>query len=364
MAVRQRGAGWQADVQWKGKREREQFTTEAAAKAWEASALDALKAGRPVPAATPSRGTPYSTIGSLVEHAVRHHWAVKSKNGLGNSSVAHAQYFAKWAGPDTPSIQALSQATVDEFFSELRDERSPSGATVNRWASMVCVISKIAYDQGVIDKQPKVPHEREGSHRLRFFEEHEEALLVSTLRSWGHDRWADFLVALIHTGGRTWTELGRVAWRDIDTRSRVVSFYDTKNGTSRHVPLNDQAWAVIEKQRQYHEGGPFHGLKKDMGRRLYDRIRANLQGFDDTTWYTARHTFASRLVLKGVPIYTVAKLMGHKHSQQTERYAKLNPAALRDAVDMIAPPLRRSVEAITPEVLALAQRLMAEMQAA
>ena len=38
-----------------------------------------------------------------------------------------------------------------------------------------------------------------------------------------------------------------------------------------------------------------------------------------------RHTFASRLVMAGVDIRTVAELMGHKTIQMTMRYAHLAP---------------------------------------
>ena len=45
----------------------------------------------------------------------------------------------------------------------------------------------------------------------------------------------------------------------------------------------------------------------------------------DITWYCLRHTFASRLVMAGVDIRTVAELMGHKTIQMTMRYAHLAP---------------------------------------
>lgn len=42
-----------------------------------------------------------------------------------------------------------------------------------------------------------------------------------------------------------------------------------------------------------------------------------------------RHTFASWLVMRGVPLYDVVKLMGHNTIIMTQRYAHLAPDRLR-----------------------------------
>ncbi|MGH9401197.1 MAG: tyrosine-type recombinase/integrase [Terriglobia bacterium] len=49
-------------------------------------------------------------------------------------------------------------------------------------------------------------------------------------------------------------------------------------------------------------------------------------GIKDFTWHDCRHTFASRLVMKGVPFRAVADQTGHATIQMTMRYAHLAPA--------------------------------------
>jgi integrase len=49
-------------------------------------------------------------------------------------------------------------------------------------------------------------------------------------------------------------------------------------------------------------------------------------------FYTLRHTFASWLVQKGVPLYNVSQLMGHSDLQMTKRYAHLAPENQKAAI--------------------------------
>ena len=65
----------------------------------------------------------------------------------------------------------------------------------------------------------------------------------------------------------------------------------------------------------------------------------------DFHWHDIRHTFASRLVMAGVDIYTVNELMGHAVISVTQRYAHLAPARLQAAVDTLAvsPSVAKSV---------------------
>jgi site-specific recombinase XerD len=58
-------------------------------------------------------------------------------------------------------------------------------------------------------------------------------------------------------------------------------------------------------------------------------------GIKDFTWYCLRHTFASRLLMAGVDLRTVAELMGHKTIQMTMRYAHLAPAHTLAAVETL-----------------------------
>ena len=55
-------------------------------------------------------------------------------------------------------------------------------------------------------------------------------------------------------------------------------------------------------------------------------------------WHVLRHTFASQLVMRGVPLKAVQELLGHRDIRTTMRYAHLSPQSRREAVERLSAP--------------------------
>ena len=66
-----------------------------------------------------------------------------------------------------------------------------------------------------------------------------------------------------------------------------------------------------------------------------DRARVHQFRFHDL-----RHTFASRLVQKGVELYKVQRLLGHSKPEMIQHYAHHCPDSLRDGVRVLESPHR------------------------
>lgn len=96
----------------------------------------------------------------------------------------------------------------------------------------------------------------------------------------------------------------------------------------RHIPLNSVSVAAFKalQQRSLDGAGPVFASirgKPLEGYKHWFGPAVSEAGIKDFTWYCLRHTFASRLVMAGVDLRTVAELMGHQQIQMTMRYAHL-----------------------------------------
>jgi integrase len=180
----------------------------------------------------------------------------------------------------------------------------------------------------------------------------EEARLLNAIRKHWPEYVPAFLVS-IHTGMRAGEQF-QLQWRDVSFDRRIISLPRTKTGKARHIPLNVIALHELRKRKQAQErfeanqrsSGLTHPelahVFRDAGdpqhnyRRWFNEALSEAK-INDYSWHCNRHTFASRLVMAGVDLRTVAELMGHSSIQMTMRYAHLAPQHNRAAVDRLVP---------------------------
>ena len=126
---------------------------------------------------------------------------------------------------------------------------------------------------------------------------------------------------------------GRLHVRQAVSRDEITT---PKSGRAREVPLNDTALAALREHR--HLRGPLAFCKEDgsmLTRHEADTLLARAQrrsGIGGFGWHALRHTFASHLTMRGVPLKAVQELLGHASIEMTMRYAHLSPDVARDAV--------------------------------
>jgi len=65
-------------------------------------------------------------------------------------------------------------------------------------------------------------------------------------------------------------------------------------------------------------------------------------GLVNVTPHTLRHTAGSLMAQAGIPLFMVAKVLGHNVQKTTELYAHHHPEYLRDAVNVMGSIIRSS----------------------
>ena len=145
-----------------------------------------------------------------------------------------------------------------------------------------------------------------------------------------------------------------LTWGDVDLKQKRLTVRESKAGEARHVPMNEVVIQTLQSlPRMLHNPYVFYG--RNRGERLKNGIKntdwkrylkeAKIENFH---WHDLRHTFASRLAMKGINLYIVSKLLGHHSLDMTERYSHLAPDFLQNAVDVLAIPAAQVTPELTP----------------
>jgi integrase len=160
----------------------------------------------------------------------------------------------------------------------------------------------------------------------------------------------EMCLTALRTGMRQ-GELRGLQWSSIDWENESLAVRHSrcdyrkvlgspKNNRERHIPLDTDVYEMLYKRKKS-TGYVF----EDEEREPFDNKRLNRglaaickrAGLRKITWHILRHTFASHLAMRGVPLTAVQTLLGHSNITTTMRYAHVAPSTLRTAIDMLNP---------------------------
>jgi integrase len=208
-------------------------------------------------------------------------------------------------------------------------------ATWNRYRALLPLTYRLAIRAGKVRENPArfVQHKTENNGRVRFLSREEEAALRKVIRERFAEHEAELDLAL-HTGLRQ-SEQYKAEWKDIDFEQRVLTVPLDKGGKTSHVPLNAAALQSLVDLHRVHGASAFVCGGLTTPRYWFEAAieAAKITGF---TWHCLRHTFASRLVMSGADIRTVAELLRDKTLAMVMRYAHLAPDHKLAAVERMA----------------------------
>jgi integrase len=137
------------------------------------------------------------------------------------------------------------------------------------------------------------------------------------------------IVAIAADTGMHRSELRRLRWQDVDLDEGTITLRKTKNGHFRVIPMTQLVKELLTTTGMRLPDQPVLS-QSDFSRPL---ARASKEaGVGHVHPHMLRHTFATRLRDKGVPLDRIMELMGHRSYAMVLRYAKARPQQLIEAM--------------------------------
>ena len=230
-----------------------------------------------------------------------------------------------WIGDRCVTVKPLGPKSINNVMSILHD------------------MLDVAKRREIIQSVPDVEWLEVGEQDFDFLTFDEAKALLKA----SDGEWATMIAVGLRCGLRQGELIG-LQWPDIDLKSGLLRVKRTvyrgrvgspKGGKWRDVPLSDDAIKALKAHRHLRSEWVFckldgKRLTANQCRKPLARIveRAKLRHIG---WHVLRHTFASHLAMRGVPLRHIQELMGHSTIAMTERYAHLTPAVTRDAVRLL-----------------------------
>lgn len=236
-------------------------------------------------------------------------------------------------------IGKITEKEIEKYKQERMKNRMP--ATVNRDLAFLCRIFNVAKKWKLVTKNPveEVEKLEEDNLRERYYtlEELPRLLKQCELRSYLYNA----VMIALHTGMRKkevlslqiaeeGRNLSKVNW--IDLKNRCLHLNITKSHRYRYVPLNDTLFALLEKEIQGREPGPFFKVK-DIRDSFNNAVkRAHIE---DAHFHDLRRTFISHAMMAGYSQEVIQRVVGQDDPGIFKRYAHLSPDMRKQVVDDI-----------------------------
>jgi len=281
-------------------------------------------------------------------------WILRCLDGSTNRDIANERrHGRRWSlllgkrmlvdvsREDLRKVQARMRAKLKPLpknaSKEFQPKRRWRDATINRHFAFLRHVLMLAVKDGKLTQNPV--------SGLKFFPEVKRTRFLSgdelaRLRGVMQRRDWELVAFAIETGLRRGEQFS-LRWDQVDLGNGVLTLPLPKGGKTRHVPLSDEAKAILRSFDSFlRSAWVFPGLKdvtQPMDSRAFLRrsFEPGLRkaGIAGACWHSLRHTAASRRVMAGVDLVSVKEILGHRDIQTTLRYAHLAPGHLREAVN-------------------------------
>ena len=223
----------------------------------------------------------------------------------------------------------LSKLTENDFYEYLKTTKGGlQGRTVGEYTSLFLRLLKEAnkHNYNIADITLNV--KKQNNTIVRYLTKEEAECLINNS---GDLRL--LIILALNTGMRR-GEMLNLLWDNVDLKTRLIHILISKNGERRSVPINTTLFKELNKIKD--KTGKVIKLNLTIeGIRYRWKCLLKKCNIKNFRFHDLRHTFASWLAIKGISLYTIKELLGHKSIEMTQRYAHLSPDVRFNAVEQL-----------------------------
>ena len=279
------------------------------------------------------------TLGELFSVYMERHGSAKKSSG--NDRHSFGKYLKPWANY---RLVDITRAKVEALHRNIGKE---TPVQANRVLALLSTMFSKAIIWGYLktDNPCRGVKKFKEISRDRFLSGEELARFFEALDLTENPAFKDFILLSLFTGARKSNVLS-MRWRDIDFERNVWKIPGelSKNGDPMQVPLGPDVLDILRRRRAETSSvfvlpgpgakGHYMEPKRAWGTLLK---RAKLE---DLRIHDLRRSMGSWMTIQGTSLPIVGKALGHKTSQATSIYARLN-------LDPVRAAMEQAVEAMT-----------------
>jgi integrase len=234
------------------------------------------------------------------------------------------------------------------------EEKRARKDTANRILTVLKAALNHAKDRGKVGDaagwQVVKPFRNVSAARIRFLSAQEQVRLVNVCPP----DFRKLVQAALFTGAR-YGELCRMLVRDFDSEGGTVLVAVSKGGKPRHIVLTKEGREWFAGQAAGRPAGELLFTRTGVQRRKrlevsngwgksdqfrYMAAACEAAKIEELTFHELRHSYASLLIAKGVPLSYIAAQLGQADTRMVEKhYGHLQPNAMAKAIRKLAPRL-------------------------
>jgi integrase len=245
----------------------------------------------------------------------------------------------------TMACSEIRSLDIERFVKRRLDD-GVTKTTVNRGLQMLKRMFNLAIDWGYLAENParKVRLFSEKDNlKERILTEDEELRLVDASPAY----MKAIIFCALNTGMRR-GEILNLRWDRVDFERRTIRVDRTKSGKPRCVGINTTLLELLRRRRMEEPRSELVFPSLRTGRAFVEigkafRRACKSASITGLRFHDLRHTFASRLIERGVDIVTVKELLGHSTITLTQRYTHSRDEQRRRAVERLDAPEASSI---------------------